>query len=137
MIRLYSDAAVSGHPGHAGIGLVIIIDKEQIQLSIPLSELHWDNHRAEFIALLKGIEWLVDNESTHHLTFCYTDSQIVAQSIEKSYVKDEIFQEYLTAIQNLMDQFNFISVEWIPESANKGADNLARQALQKAKKQQG
>lgn len=136
MIRLYTDAAVSGKPGSAGVGLLIIDDKDQIQLAIPLENNQWDNHTAEFQAMLSGINWLVEHQLTKQLTFCYTDSQIVAQSIKKGYVKDTKFQEYLQAILEQLKKFTYISVEWIPEAANKGADNLARQALQKAKSSQ-
>lgn len=134
MIRVYTDAAVNGDPGHAGIGLLILTEKEQFQLTIPL-ENKWDNHQAEFIAVLKGMTWLVENKHNDHMTFFYTDSQIVAQSVEKEYVKDTTFHDFLQEILSLMNEFPYISVAWIPESENKGADNLAKQALQKAIKQ--
>lgn len=130
MIRLYTDAAVNGNPGHVGIGLLILAKKDQIQLSFPLDH-KWNNHHAEFKALYEGIKWLVDNDYTNELTFCYTDSQIVAQSIEKKYVKDTFSNKVLQDILSLMTQFSFISVTWIPESKNRGADNLAKQALRK------
>src|SRR5699024_1027740 len=109
--------------------------EDQIQLTTPLSGM-WDNHEAEFKAMLDGLTWLVQNDSASELTFGYTDSQIVAQSIEKKYVKDRTFQKYLTEILELMEEFPYISISWLPESENRGADNLARQALQKALKDQ-
>lgn len=133
MIRLYTDAAVNGNPGKAGIGLLVITDEEQFQLSLPLTG-QWNNHHAEFKALLEGINWLVEHNYTNELTFCYTDSQIVAQSVEKEYVKDMISNEYLQDILELKNQFPFLSVTWISEAKNRGADNLAKQALQKALK---
>lgn len=132
MIRLYTDAAVSGNPGNAGIGLLVLSDQGQQQYSIPLESNQWDNHLAEFHALLSGLQLLVDKGITDQMTFCYTDSQIVAHSIEKSYVKDKEFKRYLLEILELMDEFPYLSVQWIPNRENKGADNLARQALQKA-----
>lgn len=131
MIRMYTDAAVKGNPGPAGLGILILTGDEQIQLTRPLQG-DWDNHLAEFSALLYGLTWLVENNLTHEMTFCYTDSQIIAETINKSYTKNEHYQEYLKEILSLMDSFHLITVEWIPESKNKGADNLARQALQKA-----
>ncbi len=130
MIRLYTDAAVNGNPGNAGIGLLVLIDDDQIQLPLPLDG-KWNNHLAEFKALYEGINWLVDNDYTNELTFCYTDSQIVAQSVKKKYVKDASSNNYLQRILKLMEAFPFISISWIPESKNRGADNLAKQALQK------
>lgn len=131
MIRLYADAAVNGNPGQAGLGVLILTEKDQYQLTLPLSG-QWTNHQAEFQAILHGLSWLVQNDHTSEMAFCYTDSQIVAQSVEKKYVKDKNFQIYLDKILELMEIFPYVSVTWIPESENRGADNLARQALQKA-----
>lgn len=130
MIRIYTDAAVKGNPGPVGIGIVIVRNNEQTQLSIPLNDI-LDNHQAEFQAVIHGLKWLIQKKWTNELTFCYTDSQIVAQSIEKEYAKDIYFQNSVNEILSLMRNFSYISIEWIPESENKGADNLAKQALNK------
>lgn len=130
MIRIYTDAAVKGNPGPVGIGIVIVRTNEQTQLSIPLNDT-LDNHQAEFQAVIHGLKWLIQKKWTNELTFCYTDSQIVAQSIEKEYAKDIYFQNSVNEILSLMRNFSYISIEWIPESENKGADNLAKQALSK------
>lgn len=71
------------------------------------------------------------------MVFCYTDSQIVAESIEKNYAKNIKFQEYLNKINSLMKYFKYIIIEWIPQNENKGADNLARQALQLSRENKG
>ena len=130
MTRIFTDAAVKGNPGPVGIGIVIIRNNEQTQLSFPLDQ-QLDNHQAEFQAVILGMKWLIKNNWTDQLTFCYSDSQIVAQSIQKEYAKDIYFQKSINEILDLMKHFPYFSVEWLPESENKGADNLARQALQK------
>lgn len=130
MIRIYTDAAVKGNPGPVGIGIVIVRNNEQTQHSFPFDE-QLNNHQAEFQAVIQGMKWLIKNDWTDELTFCYTDSQIVAQSVQKEYAKDIYFQNSIHDILSLMKHFPYFSVEWIPESENKGADNLARQALQK------
>lgn len=132
MIRLYTDAAVSGDPGNAGIGILILFDQEQKQYSIPLAHNQWNTHLAEFHALLYGLRLLVEKGLTDQMTFCYTDSQIVAQSVDKSYVKNKEYNKYLMEILELMDEFPYLSVQWIPNRENKGADNLAKQALRQA-----
>lgn len=130
MIRLYTDTAVNGNPGAAGVGLLIVKENEQHQITIPLDG-QWNNHHAEFKAISLGLSWLIEKNYTNEMTFCYTDSQIVAQSVKKEHVKDPIAQKYLKEILEMMAQFTIVTIEWIPESQNKGADNLARQALQK------
>lgn len=134
MIRLYTDAAVNGDPGQAGIGLLFLFDKNQKQYSIPLKGEQWDNHLAEFYALVHGLQLLVKDDLTDQMTFCYTDSQILAEGIKKSYVKNPAFNEYLQKILTLMKEFSYVSVQWIPNRENKGADNLARQALHRIKR---
>ena len=130
MIRIYTDAAVKGNPGPVGIGIVIVRDNDHIQLSLPLEQ-HLNNHQAEFQAVIHGLKYLIEKNWINELTLCYTDSQIVAQSIEKAYAKDSYFEKQLHKIKKMMKSFNYITVEWIPEHQNKGADNLARQALRK------
>lgn len=133
MIRMYTDAAVNGYPGQAGVGLLILLEKEQKQFKVPLEGL-WNNHHAEFKAMLLGLEWLVENNHTDQMVFAFTDSKIVAHSVTKKYVKNQVSNQYLTKILNLMAHFPFASIEWIPSSDNQGADNLARQALYKVAK---
>lgn len=136
MIRIYTDAAVKGNPGPVGIGIVIVRNNEQTQHSFPFDE-QLNNHQAEFQAVIQGMKWLIKNDWTDELTFCYTDSQIVAQSVEKKYVKDMSSKKYLDDILKLMEEFPYANVTWIPESENRGADNLAKQALQKTIQEQG
>lgn len=135
MIRLYTDAAVKGNPGPAGLGILVLTAKEQIQLTTPL-EGEWDNHQAEFLALKQGLSWLIENDYNEEMTFCYTDSQVVADTVNKAYTKNEDYKNYLENILHLKAQFNLITIEWVPESKNKGADNLARQALRLALKKE-
>lgn len=136
MIRLYTDAAVNGKLGQAGIGLLYVINKNQKQYSIPLKGNHWNNHLAEFHALAQALHLLIKKEQTEEMVFCYTDSQVLADAIEKTHVKKSSFNLYLKEILNLKEQFPYLSVQWIPSQENKGADNLARQALQTAKEKE-
>lgn len=131
MLKVYTDAAVNGNPGSAGIGIVITGNETYEQLSIPLSG-QWDNHLAEWEAMRIAIKWIKENENLNSLILLYTDSQVVARSISKNYVKNIKFKPFLSECLKDLDQFTFYEIHWIPEKQNKGADNLAKQALQKA-----
>lgn len=131
MLKLYTDAAVKGNPGLAGVGIVISGEGIHEQLSIPLKG-DWNNHDAEWEALRLGLQWLIEHKKTETMLAIYTDSQIVATSIQKQYVKNKNFQNYLKAISEMIEHFLFAEVSWLPEKENKGADNLAKQALRKA-----
>ncbi|OUK39138.1 ribonuclease HI, partial [Enterococcus faecium] len=41
----------------------------------------------------------------------------------------------LQRIQELLSEFSLLILQWLPENKNKGADNLARQALHKQLKE--
>lgn len=130
MIKLYTDASTKNNPGLSGVGIVILTENRYEQLSIPL-EKEMSNHEAEFEALIQGLDFLIDHLLIHETLMMYTDSKILASAIKKNYVKNNVFQGYLTRIQEKLNHFPLFFIHWIPESQNKGADNLARQALQK------
>lgn len=132
MLKIYVDAATKGNPGPSGAGIQLINQHIYQQLSFPLPVL--TNHQAEFLALQIGLEEAIKQELHHENTFVYTDSKVVAQTIDKNHTNNPQFKPFLTDIQPLLDTFSLIIVQWIPEKENKGADNLARQGLQKALK---
>lgn len=130
MIKLYTDASTKNNPGLSGVGIVILTESRYEQLSIPL-EKEMSNHEAEFEALIHGLDFLIEHLLINETLMMYTDSKILASAIKKNYVKNDIFRGYLTRIQEKLKHFPLFFIHWIPESQNKGADNLARQALQK------
>ena len=130
-VKCYTDAAVDGNPGNGGVGIVVQGEEVYEQLNFPLDG-QWDNHLAEFEAVFLALQWLIDHQYNNAFLFLHTDSKIVADSLNKSYAKRPTFNDYVQKIATLQDQFSLIEYRWIPESRNRGADNLARQALQKA-----
>lgn len=132
-MKLFTDAAVNGKDGQAGIGFVFQANEIYEQIARPL-EGEWDNHTAEFEAAFQAIEWMQASHFSDSFVFLYTDSKIVAESIQKKYAKNHIFSQYTHKICDLLSTFEFYEVQWIPSSKNKGADHLARQGLQMALK---
>lgn len=134
MIKAYIDASTKGNPGPSGGGIVLVGDNLYLQKNVILSTL--TNHQAEFAVLIALLEYLIQKEKTQETIFIFTDSKILAETIEKDYTKNKDFIDYLTKIQELLTLFKLVIVQWIPENKNKGADHLARQALQKSLKLQ-
>ncbi|WP_035053052.1 ribonuclease HI family protein [Carnobacterium pleistocenium] len=130
MIKMYTDASTKNNPGPSGVGIVISNENRYNQLSFPL-EGNLSNHEAEFEALLKGLTYLIEHQLNHETLMMYTDSKLLASAIKKNYVKKDIFKSYLLLIQEKLSYFPLFFIQWIPESHNKGADHLAKQALQK------
>ncbi|BAO06878.1 hypothetical protein EMQU_1321 [Enterococcus mundtii QU 25] len=129
MLKVYIDASTKGNPGPSGGGILIIADQQQEQLSIPLS--FGSNHQAEFEVFLKTLEILKNRQMTEEIILCYSDSKVLVSTIDKNHTNNKGFLPYLEKIQSLLKDFSMLILQWVPESKNKGADNLARQALQK------
>ncbi|MDA9461847.1 RNase H [Enterococcus mundtii 3F] len=130
MLKVYIDASTKGNPGPSGGGILLVSDHQQEQLSIPLS--FGSNHQAEFEVFLKTLEILKNRQMTAETILCYSDSKVLVSTIDKNHTSNKDFLPYLEKIQSLLKDFSMLILQWIPESKNKGADNLARQALQKA-----
>lgn len=139
MLRVYVDAATKGNPGPSGGGIVVTgtIKDTAIheQLHFPLGIC--SNHEAEFKILLTAMEWLIEHGYTEMTILIHSDSKVTVQTIDKNYTRNPTFQPYLSEFQKLEKEFSILLVQWIPESKNKGADNLARQALRKFLKDSG
>ena len=129
MIKVFTDAAVNGNPGDVGLGVLVLKDGEQLPFKISVEE-KMDNHLAEFTAINWALGWLLEEGLQEELIFMHTDSKVTADAISKRYTKKEANRIILKEIQNKLKDFSQLFVKWIPESENKGADQLARQALQ-------
>ena len=129
MIKVYTDAAVNGNPGDVGLGVLVLKDGEQLPFKISVEE-KMDNHLAEFTAINWALGWLLEEGYQEELIFMNTDSKVTADAISKRYTKKEANRIVLKEIQNKLKDFSQLFVKWIPESENRGADQLARQALQ-------
>lgn len=134
MIKAYIDASTKGNPGPSGAGLLIVTDNGQEQKALPLPIL--TNHQAEFAAFQALLELLMAEKRNHETIFVYSDSKVLVQTIDKNHTNNPDFLPFLQEIQHLLPHFQMLILQWLPESKNKGADNLARQGLQKALKKQ-
>lgn len=130
MLKIYSDAAVSQKHKCTGAGIVVAGGDIHEQITLPLPEI-LDNHLAELHAFYLAVKWAIDQEQTAQWITFYTDSQLVAQAINKQYIKKNEYIALYKEIILLLDQFEYYEVKWIPEKSNKGADNLAKQAIAK------
>lgn len=127
MIELYVDGASAGNPGKSGIGIYIKGEGKTVKLSEPIGPTN--NHTAEFIALLRGMEEAA--KLTTGIVSARSDSKAVVSAVENEYVKNEIHKGYLDKILSIAKTFDFFFIKWIPDTENRAADALAREAIQK------
>ena len=129
MIRVRTDAAVNGNPGKVGIGIEILYQKQQFLFKENADQL-MDNHQAELWAIYRALIILQEKELDQEMIFLNSDSKFAMMAIEKNYTKQVAYQEILKKVQEERKKFPQLFLEWIPEKENRGADQLARQALQ-------
>lgn len=127
MLEVYIDGASAGNPGPSGIGLFLKGEGHLIKISEAIGMKN--NHEAEFIALVRGLEEAKKTGST--FISMRSDSKIVVSSIDKVYVKNEEFKPYLEKALALIEHFELFFIKWIPDKENKAADALARLAIKK------
>ena len=129
MIRVRTDAAVNGNPGKVGIGIEILYKKQQFLFKESSDQL-MDNHQAELWAIYRALIILQEKEWYQEMIFLNSDSKFAMMAIEKNYTKQVAYQEILKKVQEERKKIPQLFLEWIPEKENRGADQLARQALQ-------
>ena len=129
MIRVRTDAAVNGNPGKVGIGIEILYEKQQFLFKENTDQL-MDNHQAELWAIYRALIILQEKEWHHEVIFLNSESKFAMMAIEKNYTKQVAYQEILKKVQEERKKIPQLFLEWIPEKENRGADQLARQALQ-------
>ena len=127
-IRIYTDGASRGNPGHAGLGVVIEDDQ-----GMRLRGLHrWlgvaTNNEAEYHALIEGLnaaaEWKPDRLEV------YLDSKLVVEQLNGSYrVKKLELKPLYDQAKKLLGGFDEVVVAHVDREHNKGADALANRAI--------
>lgn len=132
MLKIAIDGSVDGQFGAAGVGIVLVHNGEQSQLKFPLAG-EMDNHEAEFQALLLLLGELEKRHLQEEWILCQTDSKVVFDAVNKRFHKRDPYKSLLKAILKKLETFPMFTLKWVLDSANRGADNLARQAMHQAK----
>lgn len=126
MIKIYTDAATKGNPGPTGLGVLILANHRQLQLSATITDC--DNHQGEFAAAEFGFRYLQEHFPNMQTILFYTDSRLLSDAIGKNYTKH--YRAELDRLSKLMNHFPTVVTQWIPDKQNQGAHHLANQALQ-------
>jgi len=82
-VTIYTDGACSGNPGPGGYGVVLMSGNHRKEISEGYRLT--TNNRMELLAIIKGLEALKKNGTPVKL---YTDSQYVANAVNKGWVFD-------------------------------------------------
>lgn len=128
MLKVYTDGAFDPQTKQAGIGIQVIADKEQTSYKYYVAHA-FDNHVIEFMALRQALTLLA--KQPKETLLIYSDSKVLVDSIEKAYVKSSVYRVHLTEILAELEEYPLYFVNWLADGQNRGADQLARQALRR------
>ncbi|MDQ0213625.1 ribonuclease HI [Oikeobacillus pervagus] len=124
MYEVYTDGASTGSPGLSGAGIFIKHQGQVERYTIPLGLC--DPHEAEFLALLKALEILIEKKA--ETVSVRSDSQVVVNAVEKEYIHNPNYQPILHSILSHVKQIPLFFIKWIPSKTNH-ADILAKRAI--------
>jgi ribonuclease HI len=133
LVTLYFDGLCEPvNPGGvATYGFAIYQDmrllKEDKGLAAQPKSLEASNNVAEYTALIKGLEWLVENGFSD--VEVKGDSKLVISQMKGEYkVKAKRIRPLHEKARRIAAQFQQVSFHWIPRKENRHADSLSREA---------
>lgn len=89
------------------------------------------NNVAEYTALIKALEWLLENGYTEKV-IVKGDSQLVIRQVTGRYaVRAKRITPLYQRVMELIEGFKDISFEWVSREENEEADKLSRKAFEK------
>jgi len=87
------------------------------------------NNVAEYVGLIKLLDWLSKNRYENFPILIQGDSQLIINQISGKYrVRSEKLMFYYEKTKSLIKNFDNIKIEWIARDNNKDADDLANNA---------
>ena len=126
-VLIYTDGACTGNPGPAGLGVVVVGEDENEELSEYLG--HGTNNIAELTAILRGVE--LAGERTGRLLI-HTDSQYSIGVLQKGW-KAKANTELIEKIRAVLRKRGGVELRYVKGHAgiplNERCDELARAAV--------
>ena len=139
MIEVYFDGLCQPkNPGGIACYAFIVKSKEKIIHSDSgLAEEPFSNNStnnvAEYVALARALEWLIQNNLHSEKIKIRSDSQLVVNQLTGSYkVRARRIIPLYNKVMQLKIEFQDIQILWVPREENKEADILTNKAYNKA-----
>ncbi len=128
MYYLFVDGASRGNPGPSAVGIVIetdqgyVIDMWGEYIGVAT------NNVAEYMALIKGLERLLELDVKESKIF--SDSELLIKQLKGEYrVRDEKLKQLFKKVKDIERKFDNVFYNHIPREKNIRADSLANMAL--------
>ena len=127
-LTIYSDGAAIPNPGPSGIGVVLYDENGGIVAEISKYIGEATNNRAEFTALIAGLEEALRLGATG--VDLKLDSELLVRQIQGTY-RSKKMKELYEQVRRLLDEFEVYTVEHVPRAQNKHAYALSKRAIEK------
>lgn len=136
--QIYTDGGARGNPGPSAIGVVIKTETGQVIESISQTIGIGTNNEAEYKALIKALEFILNNKqkftlNDKDLINFFSDSSLLVNQVNGLFkVKNGRMREFIYRIREIESQIPCkIIYNLIPREKNSQADTLVNQALDK------
>jgi len=132
-IIIHTDGGSRGNPGPAAIGIVISLSKQEFNIAEYVGKT--TNNVAEYLAVVRSIEFLLANNLFSETVDFFLDSELVVKQLQGSYrIKHPSLRLLHDRIKKLTTHLlsngvTSISYTHIPREDNHSADALVNQAL--------
>jgi ribonuclease HI len=125
---LYFDGCSKGNPGPSGIGAVIYKEGQEIWCSSQYIGSNETNNRAEYSALIMGLEEAIKRGIDQ--ISVYGDSQLAINQINGQYkVRNVLLMELYDKVIELKNKFKYIEFTHVYREDNVRADYLSNVAI--------
>lgn len=137
MITLFFDGACGpkNPGGNCGGGVVIFKGKELLaeiyEKFKPKDKKQTSNNVGEYFALIKGLEYLLNNNLENENITVLGDSNLVIKQMSNQWrIKKGIYYEQALICEKLIHKFPSLRFEWIPREENEWADFLSKKSIE-------
>jgi ribonuclease HI len=121
------DGGANGNPGEGGSGCVVYREGKPVA-ELGIYHRNCTNNEAEYVGLIIGLQWMIENNLNHLPVKVQGDSMLVIKQMKKEYkVKAANLKEFYGTAVELASQFPHIEFEHIYREQNQAADRLSNE----------
>jgi ribonuclease HI len=140
VLRIYTDGSCLGNPGAGGWAVLIMFNEDEVVLKG--GALNTTNNRMEMTAVLKALEWLVNNFKRYlkyiKIVEINSDSNLVVQTILKGWKRKanlDLWEKIDSLLLKLVSNKVNLNWKWVKgHSSNEYNELVDRMAVAEAKK---
>ncbi len=127
-VRVYSDGAARGNPGHSGAGAVLVEPSGQVLDRLGKYLGVHTNNFAEYMGLLLGLRRAKDLGVQEVEVFA--DSELMIRQLGGRYqVKSASLRPLYDEAVKLLNDFSRVKLVHVPREMNKAADEMSNRAI--------